>query len=344
MPSRSGGLGGLAALRARLLLAALLCATADGRTFHGRPLPLPVDPSVVWSWNVSSVAAAATAPGLAGETALGHGSRRRRRAVSLEALQGLAALSAEAEKLGSIASQSLAMLEDTGVSFDDIELDDGGLLLREEHEAGRLGDGAAAAAGDRAQPRSPLPPSSERSSGGPAALVQRAAAAGDKVQLEMRLAGVSLKQLHDTSKESVAEFLLLLQACLDRGPHFEVRVATLSERFRLDTSGGEQVKRNPVVVVKLTARQLDEGSAGPLSAQEMGGALLTQLEEDQQCHLASSSFSFAVKQASIEPALPPTPRQPLRDRFTSKQALREMALPAAMSVMFAGVLLWLAAT
>mmetsp|Transcript_47150 Transcript_47150/g.135058 ORF Transcript_47150/g.135058 Transcript_47150/m.135058 type:complete len:324 (-) Transcript_47150:47-1018(-) len=261
-----------------------------------------------------------------GAQILAGGSRRRRRTLTAQALHGLAALEEQAEHRVHDQQSGAFMAragQDTSASAD---------ASRSDDESVRFGvDGNSSENHSRQLPMNDF-------MGGPTDPPQQDPS--DGIQLELHLPGVTLKELHDSARKSVAEFLLALQAELSRGREgTEFTVIGLSQRYRLDTSGEQPVQRDTEVVVKIWAKLTPNDQRNEV---EVIDALSGQLA-DPACTLRNSTFSFAMQNLSITTSNPLGSLPVAAMVATGTQALSAMALPIGISAAFTGFLLWLAA-
>lgn len=263
-----------------------------------------------------------------GAQILAGGSRRRRRTLTAQALHGLAALEEQAEHRVHDQQSGAFMAragQDTSASTD---------VSRSDHESVRFGvDSNSSENHSRQSPMFDL-------MDGPTPTDPPQQDPSDGIELELHLPGVTLKELHDSARKSVAEFLLALQAELSRGRQdTEFTVIGLSQRYRLDTSGEQPVQRDTEIVVKIWAKLTQND--GQRNQVEVIDALSGRLA-DPACTLQNSTFSFAMQNLSITTSNPLGSLPVAAMGATGTQALSEMVLPIVISAAFTGILLWLA--
>jgi len=163
--------------------------------------------------------------------------------------------------------------------------------------------------------------------------------------LELHLHGVTLKQLHRSTKSSLAEFLLAVHSEFSQDLE-RLNILGIHERYRQEKHGSlaqtdsdqeVPVRRvNQEVVVRFEA--IPDQKAGRMPEQVV--QTLAARLADPSSPLLAEPFAFAFKNASLsESAVPDLAATPV-DMHSDPKALGAMALPIGVSAVFTGILLW----
>jgi len=287
---------------------------------------------------------------------------RRGRARTQEAVEALAALSAEAdahaeEERGASSSKS------TGASA-------GGLNTRKELPFGDILDTTTFSAPvDVAATYEDTDDSNDDELPGPVRIQA----------MELRLHNVTLADLHSRTHESVVEFLVLLQSELDlffqRGStETMVAVVDLFERRRVhqdpnllqpfmvlsaEPDAGEIVVRlqgrmhyretSTVAAALAKYLAIPEESASPESNDSRSGERRVTGNSDEEIEgedLRTSAFNFALRNISVVPGIKEVQWPSARFRHGGMEAgnlMQTLGWPIAISASITGILLWIAA-